>query len=102
MTYSPLCEKHNFQIIPNANGQPMKLHTQRGNVTEFLFHISDDQLITTSTGIYIYIYTYIYIHIYIHFFLIFLLTCLLGNIVRREYVLIAYGSERVNAKCYYL
>ena len=60
MTYSPLCEKHNFQIIPNANGQPMKLHRQRGNVTEFLFHISDDQLITTSTGIYIYIYIYIF------------------------------------------
>lgn len=56
MTYSPLCEKHNFQIIPNANGQPMKLHTHRGNVTEFLFHISDDQLITTSTGIYMHIY----------------------------------------------
>ena len=56
MTYSPLCEKHNFQIIPNANGQPMKLHTQRGNVTEFLFHISDDQLIITSTGIYIHIF----------------------------------------------
>ena len=54
--YSPLCEKHNFQITPNANGQPMKLHTQRGNVTEFLFHISDDQLIITSTGIYIHIY----------------------------------------------
>ena len=54
MTYSPLCEKHNFQIIPNANGQPMKLHRQQGNVTEFLFHISDDQLITTSTGIYIF------------------------------------------------
>ena len=70
MTYSPLCEKHNFQIIPNANGQPMKLHTQRGNVTEFLFHISDDQLITTSTGIYIHIYflctqTYQYIWIFI-------------------------------------
>ena len=92
MTYSPLCEKHNFQIIPNANGQPMKLHTQRGDVTEFLFHISDDQLITTSTSIYTYIF----------FFLIFLNTCLVGNIARREYVLIAYGSERVNAKCYYL
>ena len=92
MTYSPLCEKHNFQIIPNANGQPMKLHTQRGNVTEFLFHISDDQLIITSTGICIHIF----------FCLIFLITCLLGNIARREYVLIAYGSERVNAKCYYL
>ena len=94
MTYSPLCEKHNFQIIPNANGQPMKLHRQRGNVTEFLFHISDDQLITTSTGIYIHIY---------FFFRIFLITCLLGNIAREEYVLIAYGSERViYAKCYYL
>ena len=94
MTYSPLCEKHNFQIIPNANGQPMKLHRQRGNVTEFLFHISDDQLITTSTGIYIQIF---------FFFRIFLITCLLGNIAREEYVLIAYESERViYAKCYYL
>ena len=94
MTYSRLCEKHNFQIIPNANGQPMKLHRQRGNVTEFLFHISDDQLITTSTGIYIQIF---------FFFRIFLITCLLGNIAREEYVLIAYGSERViYAKCYYL
>ena len=73
MTYSRLCEKHNFQIIPNANGQPMKLRTQRGNVTEFLFHISDDQLIITSTGMYIHIF----------FFLIFLITCLLGNIARR-------------------
>ena len=100
MTYSPLCEKHNFQIIPNANGQPMKLHRQRGNVTEFLFHISDDQL--TNYHLYWHIYLHIYIHIYIHFFLIFLITCLLGNIARKEYVLIAYGSEMVNAKFYYL
>ena len=95
MTYSRLCEKHNFQIIPNANGQPMKLHTQRGNVTEFLFHISDDQLITTSTGIYIYIY------IYIFFFSFFLLPACLVTL-QGEYVLIAYGSEMVNAKFYYL
>ena len=64
MTYSPLCEKHNFQIIPNANGQPMKLHRQRGNVTEFLFHISDDQLITPLLA---YIFTYIYTYIYTFF-----------------------------------
>ena len=94
MTYSPLCEKHNFQIIPNANGQPMKLHTQRGNVTEFLFHISDDQLITTSTGI------YIYIHIYFFFSFFLLPACLVT--LQGEYVLIAYGSEMVNAKCYCL
>ena len=69
-------------------------------MTEFLFHISDDQLITTS--ILAYIFTDIYTYIYIHFFLIFLITCLLGNIARKEYVLIAYGSEMVNAKFYYL